>query len=219
MGRITAIVPQKRKKDRSNIFLEGEFAFGLGGEAVFLNKLKTGKELTEEEVKKLIEADQVERLVEKIVRYLGFRPRSEKEVRDHLTFKGKLKDLKTEEEKRQYIGSIEKALERVRKLGYLDDTEFAKWWVGQRESFRKTSKRVLQSELFKKGISKAVMQEVLGKGISEESKAQALVEKKIKLLKKLSKAEMRIKLGQYLARAGFDWILIKKVVDSTLQNI
>ena len=222
MGQITGIETQKKRKDRFNIFLDGDFAFGLSGEAVFLNKLKTGKDLTQTEVNKLIQADQVERLFEKGIRFLGFRPRSEKEVRGYLTFKGKLKDLETEEEKHQYTASINQAIERLKKLGYLNDIEFAQWWLDQREKFRPRGTRLLKLELIQKGLDREIIDEAI-EGVrttvdSEVDQAFKVADKKIKNYKKLEPRELKIKMGQYLARQGFDWSVVKKVVDTISKN-
>lgn len=218
MGRVTALEPQKKKKDRVSVFIDEQFAFGLSVELSYLNKLKVGKELTDKEVQQLIGKDQTERLFNKSLRFLGFRPRSEKETRDYLRYRGKLKDLETEEEKQSYLTSIEEAIAKLRKLKFLNDSEFATWWAKQREEARGTSGRILKSELMLKGIDKEIINDVLALGEPEESKAKKVADKKAKILKNLTKEEFRIKLGQYLARAGFNWDTIKKIVDSYRQN-
>jgi len=213
MGLITLLEPQKKNPQRFNVHLDNQFAFGISAELAFEERLKVGMKLTEKEVEGLVEKDQVRRLVEKAVRFLGYRPRSEKELRDYFLYRGKIRDLTSEEERGKYLTSVEAAIEKVKKLGYLNDKEFAGWWTSQREEFKKSSARQLKLELMKKGISKELIEETLSTGMSEEEKALAIATKKARFLSALPKKEFKIKMGQFLARKGFDWELIKKIVD------
>ena len=51
MKKITAIVVQKRSPNRVNIYLDGEFAFGLA--RIVAAWLRTGQELSEEKIEQL----------------------------------------------------------------------------------------------------------------------------------------------------------------------
>ncbi|MDP2671772.1 MAG: RecX family transcriptional regulator [bacterium] len=218
MGLITAVEKQKKRADRVNVFIDEEFAFGSSAEIAYLNKLKIGRQVTDSEIKDLIHKDQVERLLNKALRFLGSRPHSEKEVKDYLTYKGKLKDLETEEEKQEYLGSMDQVTAKLKELNYLNDTEFASWWVKERGEIRSISERILRSELVMKGVNKEVVNEVLNKVESEEEKANKIAQKKAKTLRGLAKEEFRRKLSQFLARRGFAWDLIKKIVDRLVQK-
>ena len=221
MGKITDIALQKKNPKRVNVFLEGEFAFGISLDLRFEKKLEIGKNLTEKQIASLVEADQVERLLNKSLKFLSFRPRSEKEIRDHLLWKGKLKDIdKSDSEKAEYEKSIERVISKLKKIGQVDDKGFAKWWVEQRQSFKQIGVRAIKVELFQKGIDKDTVSELLDE--SDESKEVELAvkasSKKIQSYKKLEPQEFRIKMGQYLARRGFGWNTIKKVVDTLSKN-
>jgi regulatory protein len=215
---VTKIEPQKKKKDRFNISLDGVFAFGLSAELAYLNRLKVGKVLTGKEIKELIQKDQTERLTNKALHFLGYRPRSEKEIRDHLTYKGKLGDLETEEEKLEYLESIEQALKKLKELGYLNDKEFAAWWVKERGETKSVSERILKNELLMKGVDREILAEALKSVDSEEDKAMKIATKKARFMQKLDKNEFRLKLSQFLDRKGFEWETVKKVVDSLQQK-
>ena len=221
MGKITDIALQKKNPKRVNVFLEGEFAFGISLDLRFEKKLEIGKNLTEKQIASLVEADQVERMLNKSLKFLSFRPRSEKEIRDHLLWKGKLKDIdKSDSEKAEYEKSIEKVISKLKKIGQVDDKGFAEWWVEQRQSFKQIGVRAIKVELFQKGIDKDTISELLDE--SDESKEVELAvkasSKKIQSYKKLEPQEFRIKMGQYLARRGFGWNTIKKVVDTLSKN-
>lgn len=150
MNEITEIEQQKKNPKRVNVFLDGKFSFAVSVESKIVNKLKTGERLSPQKVQKLIFDDQVERLYDKAIKFLSYRPRSEKEVRDSLLLKLRLTD-KGEEEKKNFEHSIEEAIKKLEKIGQIDDREFASWWVEQRTKFKKTSPRVVKLELLKKG--------------------------------------------------------------------
>ncbi|MEX0616298.1 MAG: RecX family transcriptional regulator [Candidatus Woykebacteria bacterium] len=219
--KITNIEPQK-KKQRFNIFLNGEFSFGVSADVLFEEKLKVGRDLDESEVSKVIEQDQTKRLLDKSLRLLSYRPRSEKEVRDYLLRKQKIKEIeKSEVEKAQYEKSIERVISRLKDLDQIDDKEFALWWAEQRSKFKPLGQSLIKLELRQKGIDVDIIEEV-AKGAqgteetngSEVELAKKAALKKLGSYKNLEKAEFRVKMGQFLARRGFSWDIIKKVVDT-----
>ena len=82
---ITDLKPQKRRKDRISVFLDGEFAFGL--QQATAERLFVGQDLTEPEIDALKQADSVEWAKQTAYRLLSLRPRSTAEVRRHLSKK------------------------------------------------------------------------------------------------------------------------------------
>ena len=95
--KITDLVPQKKDPNRVSVFLDGQFAFGLSQQIRFEQKLEIDGEIDQKTVTALVSQDQLNRLVERMLRFLSFRPRSEKEVSDHFLYKAKLKDLTVSE--------------------------------------------------------------------------------------------------------------------------
>ncbi len=214
MNQITDIQTQKKNPKRVNIFLDGSFAFGISRESKIVNKVQINENLTSEKIEKLIFDDQVERLYEKAIKFLSYRPRSEKEVRDNLLQKLKLTD-KGDEEKKNFEKSIAEVINKLKKLNLLNDLEFTSWWVEQRTKFKKSSPRIIRSELFRKGIDKETIDEVLSDFDSDPYElALAVGRKKAVSYKRFSEKESREKTGRFLASKGFDWEVIKRVVDT-----
>jgi regulatory protein len=139
MPKITALKVQARNKNRVNVYLDGEFAFGLVKiEAV---RLRLGQELSGADVERLKQADTAETAYEQALKFISYRPRSESEVRQHL----KKKELSDSE--------IENVLARLRNAGLVNDEAFAKYWVETRAAFRPKGKRALKAELRAKGVA------------------------------------------------------------------
>lgn len=217
--KITKIEAQKKNPLRENIFLDHEFAFGISTELRFLSKLHVDDSLTKAQVEKLVRKDQVSRLVEKALKFLSYRPRSEKEIRDHLLFKGKLKEMDSDDEKKNYQGSVEAALNFLIKHKQIDDRQFSLWWIEGRRKFKKTSDQVIRSELFAKGISKALVDQLLKENVQDPFElAQDAARKKLVSYQNLEREAFRIKMGQYLLRRGFSWEVAARVVDTILKK-
>ena len=84
MRKITAIRAGKGRRKRVNIFLDNRFAFSLEAEVVVKNRLRIEQELSATEVEALARDDNFQRCLDTAARYLGYRPRSESELRQRL---------------------------------------------------------------------------------------------------------------------------------------
>jgi regulatory protein len=141
------------------------------------------------------------------LRFLSYRPRSEKEVRDK---------LKT---KQVDPSIVEKIIAKLKEKKFIDDEEFARGWIEGRIRFKPRSVRLIAIELKQKGIEKEIIDKLLNTeetSVSDLDSAKKLVEKKFKKFKALPKQEIYEKLGRFLASKGFNWDTIKKVIDGEL---
>lgn len=197
---ITTVTAQKSKK-RVNVYIDGEFSFGVDLDNLLRYGLKVGKELTQEQLEEIIKKAEFQKVFDKIVVYGSLRPRSEKEYRDWL------RKYKVHESLHEELFS------KLRRLELMDDTKFAKWWVGQRNEFKPRSKSALQFELMKKGIARDVIKETISDiEVDEVSLARDLVLRKKRVWDKLEGQERRKKIQMLLASKGFGWDVVKKVV-------
>lgn len=197
MPKITAIEPQKRNPQRVNIYLDGEFAFGLT--RLVAAWLKVGDELTAEKIATLQEADTREQALQYALRLLGYRARTEAELRQRMQQRGWSEAI------------IEEALERLRQNGLLDDADFAHAWVENRQTFRPRSARLLRQELRRKGLDEHVIQEALDE-VDEEAAAYAAARPRAQRLRDLDSRSFRQKLIAYLTRRGFSYEIANTVV-------
>lgn len=213
--KITDIVYQKKNPNRISIYLNGQFGFGLDSGLRFENKLEIDTQLSQAEVDELIEKDQVARLTEKILKFLSFRPRSEKEITDHFLYKAKLRDL-SEIELPKYQTSLLKAIQKVKNLGLVNDRDFISWWIEQRNRFKPRGQRLLKLELVQKGIDRTLIEEFFTLEAEFEHRELALkaIEKKLPSLSKLPTLEFKKKVTDFLLRRGFDWPTIQGLIDT-----
>ena len=196
--RITAIEPQQKNPQRVNIYLDGEFAFGLA--AIVAAWLKAGQDLDDGEIARLKAADEHEVTYQKALHFLSFRPRSSTEVRQNLS------------KRRIPEALIDETIERLQKTKLVNDEAFAQAWVENRNSFHPRGKAALRSELRRKGLSDEIVQSVLDKQVNEETLAINAARKYAQRLAGQEWPEFRQKLGGFLSRRGFSYETLAPVV-------
>lgn len=139
--------------------------------------------------------------VEVGLNFISYRPRSAKEVDDHL--RGKSFD----------DAARDHAMNRLKELGYLDDAEFARFWVESRLAHRPRGRRALAWELRQKGIADATVEDVLARyGGDEAALACVAARKRAATIVTAEYDEFRRKLGTFLARRGFSYEVVEQVV-------
>ena len=196
--RITAIEPQQKNPQRVNIYLDGEFAFGLA--AMVAAWLRLGQELGEEKIADLKAQDEREITFQKALHFMSYRPRSSAEVRQNLSKRGISDPL------------IEETLNRLQSTGLVNDEAFARAWVENRNTFRPRGKPALRMELRRKGLSDEIVQSVLDTQVNEADLAFTTARKYARRLTCLEWPEFRQKLSGFLARRGFSYTTLAPVV-------
>src|SRR5687768_15020753 len=126
--------------------------------------------------------DQFEKYYNKALRFLGYRARSEKEMRDSLLKKKAPQEI------------IERIITKLKAQKFLNDEEFTRLWIDQRTRVNKKSLRIIKLELQRKGIDRDMIATTIDGSGSEVrndfKRAQDLVEKKAPKYKDLPRQEI-----------------------------
>lgn len=209
MPRITTIEPQKKKVNRFNVYLDGSFGLGIDAETLLKNNLKVGQHLSEKQLSELISREETSKLTDKTLRFLSFRPRSEKETINYLSQKiAKSQNISFKQAQESLI--IKSIMKKLKKYNYLDDGEFAKWWVRSRIKSKPKGPFIIKRELMVKGINKEIINAVLSKYPNQTEIAQRAVEKKLKSWKNLPDLDFKKRVYSYLSTRGFGFETIKE---------
>lgn len=197
-GMITAVRLQARNKNRVVVYLDGRAALGLA--KAVASGLAVGQVLTDEEMEQLQEADREEDAYQRALRLISLRPRSEREIRLYY-------------ERHRVLGEAQAAaLARLREVGLIDDKSFAEQWVENRQAFRPRSRLALKSELRQKGVPAKEIEGALAT-VDDEAAAYHVAVAAARRLQGLSRVEFRRRLAGSLARRGFDYEIIRPVVE------
>lgn len=204
-GQVTALRPTKRDPDRIAVDLDGSFAFALPAQLIADERIEVGDALDAARVSALLAAEQASRATEAALVFLGYRPRSEKEVRDRLRRGGYDQE------------AIDHAISRLHAWRYLDDADFARRWVENRTTHRPRGKRLLQQELRHKGIDTETAREVIAEvELDETGAAEALARSRLPSYAGDDPVAIRRRLGAYLARRGYSYDVIRVALERAL---
>ena len=195
--KITALRLQKRNRQRVNVYLDGEFAFGLA--RIVAAWLQSGQEISDEKIAQLKKEDAREVAYQQILKLLHYRPRTESEMIQNL------RKHKVDEE------IISEVMDRLKQNGLVDDTRFAQAWVENRNDLRPRSRRALAYELRQRGVDSQVIEQSIEQ-LDDEALAYQAALQQARKLKKLDWQDFRQKMLGFLARRGFNYEVSAPVV-------
>ena len=198
-GTITALKAQKKTRDRVNVYLDGEFAFGLA--LIHALWLRTGQFLSDKEIEALKESDTLEKAKSRAVDFIAYRPRSVKEVRQRLARAGVDAEM------------VEEIIAGLRSAGLLDDESFSRAWADSRLRNGPRSKRMIAWELRQKGIDQATIDATLETVDDSDGAYEAAQKRWPKVAAVQPALQRRQKLSEYLARKGYDYNTIEEAIE------
>jgi len=191
---ITSITLQKNNQKRYNIYVNGEYAFAVHEDILVKYQLLKGKELNPEEMREILAAEELNRAEQYALRYLGHRPRTEKEVFDYIVSKGF-----HAEQSQTIVGEL-------KSKGYINDEAFAQQWIEERMRLRPRGRYLLMQELTNKGIDEGIALQKLAQILNQEDEIAMivqLIQKKFRGHSFESEWEMKKKVIPFLQRKGF----------------
>lgn len=188
---VTAVEPQKKRKDRYNIFVDGEYFASLGAEACAVFGVRSGEEMSEERLREAVAQDNERYAFDSAIALLarGMRTRSEVE--------SKLAERKIDAD------AIAAAIEKLEGYGYIDDAEYASEYV-QSAICSGKSRRAAEYALREKSVARAVIDAALSEYTREVE--EDIVKKSAAALFRGGKDKKQIWAA--LARRGFDYEII-----------
>lgn len=197
---ITNIETQKNK-NRVNIYIDNEFAFGLDKEIAYKHNLSIGYELQKDYIDNLLKAEERNKVINSALGYLSYRQQSEKELTQKLKSKG-------------YCESdIDLALEYCKSKNYINDKEFAISFIRDKTNLNKYGTTRIRYELLKKGVHRSIIDEVLDLDFDQEyGMALQLGIKRLANYKPDDKNGKYRKLSAYLQRKGYSYEIISRVL-------
>jgi regulatory protein len=186
MPEITGV---RERRNRARISVDGEFWAELDAAIAVERGLVEGAAFSCEELDRARVAGERPLAMGRALNLLGYRARSEAEIRDRLQRYGYLRE------------TLDAVIFRLQELGYLHDAEFAR--LKAREKARRYGPRRVSVELRKSGVGEALAREVVEEefaGRSEVGEARSAAARRYN--ERGSDAEARRVYG-FLVRRGY----------------
>jgi regulatory protein len=141
------------------------------------------------------------------IRLLNYRMRTRREINERLR------------QKKFAPHIIDRVLSKLDSLGLVDDSRFAEAFVAEKIQSKPIGKRELERRLHEKGVSKETAAQAVSRLSDEVGQLELALkaaEKKLRSLRGFDSRKKIEKLAAFLARRGFDWDTIRKVVGRTI---
>jgi regulatory protein len=155
MPEITGV---RERRGRARIFVDGGFWAEIDADVAAERGLREGVALSLEELSEARAAGERALAMSRALHFLGYRARSEKELRDRLRRYGYGEE------------TVEGVVGRLKELGYLDDEEFAR--LAAREKARRYGPRKVLGELRKSGVDAELAQDVVDEEFAGRSELE-----------------------------------------------
>ena len=140
MPKITDMQIQKSNKARANLYIDGQFAFGVEMLTVMKLGLKIGQEVTEEKLQEAVFDSEKTVAFEKAMDYLARGMKTKKQITDYLYKKAYTPQV------------VHYVVDKLVDYRYVDDSAYARAYVEQNS--RTKGNRRLRQELQQKGIAR-----------------------------------------------------------------
>ncbi len=140
-------------------------------------------------------------------RLLGFRARSEKELKSRISGKGYSKKI---------AGRV---INDLRHEGLVDDKKFASDWIRTRLKYNPRSLSVIKYELLARGIDEDIAKKQLGDfalDFNEKKIVRAIIKQRISIVAGLDQQKAKQRLYSFLKRRGFSSEIILKTLSDTI---
>jgi regulatory protein len=205
---ITRIERQKRHPDRVNVYVDGDFAFGLSEEVWFRFGLRKGDTIDPGLRSTLTGAEELTRARRDALRLLNYRMRSEHELRTRLR------------EKEYPPDCINGVIAHLERLGLINDLEYARMLLRDMRLRKPSGTRLLKLELRRRGISDDVTrkaiegEEAVNDGEAAMEAARQALRKFRSTIRKTDPKKQKERLAGFLARRGFSWSTIAPILKS-----
>lgn len=215
--KLLKLEPSSRVEGRWLAWLEDGSLLRVGEGDVVSFSLYAGMELSEEQLDGLKQAQEKAKLKNKALTLLAARPMSQRELERKLSAKSpRTREPQEGEEQRQQRREMaQEVAQRMAQVGLVDDREYASTVV-RHYSRKGYGPAKIRDELYRRGVPREYWDEAMEERDQGDDKLRTLVEKKLRGAAP-TREELK-KVSAYLARRGFGWEEISRVLSQVEQE-
>jgi regulatory protein len=204
---ISRIEQQKKNKKRFSLYVENQYLMGVSEETLLKFNIYQGRTISDEETVQIQNHEEKIAVREQAWRYLSRRAHSTKELSDKLLKKGLNKD------------TVEHMIFELKEKQYIDDDAFARQWISDEITLKKSGPLLIKNKLLQKGITSDKINQLLIDLYDEQQQrtnCRQLVQKKVNFLNQQKTADKKNKLYRFLTQKGYTWEIINPVLSGIL---
>lgn len=201
-GVISKLEIQKKRKDRINVHLDGVYAFSCHVDLIFEFKLDRGVTLDSEQVKAIIEADDL-----KMAYFYGLKIALTRSI----SIEGCRRKLIKQEFSET---SVEHSIERLLENNYLDDVRHAQNYYEMKQQV--FGRYRIQQELMRQGVDKSIVVAVVKDMANEDQELEEAMKYALRRFDGQSQTfdqKAYARIYGFLARKGYSAGVIRQVMD------
>lgn len=205
MAIITKIEQQKNNNDRVNIYVNNEFFISIFKELVFSFNIQKGDTIDKDYLKSILNDEMYIKAKNKALNILCKADQSEKKIREKLS-----NDFEED--------TINRVIEFLKKNNFINDNILAQKIVNTNLNLNKCGKNRIKQNLYNKGLDQSSINNALLEIDSDKEfdNAMYLAKKRYERIKNEDKRKIYQKLSQHLAYKGFNYDIIKRVLNELL---
>ncbi|HXG39276.1 MAG TPA: RecX family transcriptional regulator [Bacteroidota bacterium] len=204
---ITKIIRKKTKRPLYSVYVDGAYGFDVSDEVLAKFGLAVGERLDDKKVEQIVTSEAMYRAQQIAINYISYRPRSSKEVIDHL-------------KKKSFSAELAKTVtQQLQKKNLIDDIAFAQMFVRDRLKRKPIGSARLRQQLLMKGIAPNIIERVLHDLVNDDDQqraAELLAAKRLShaagSYAQLDPAKRKRRMFEYLLRRGFSTDIASKTV-------
>jgi regulatory protein len=205
--RITNVATTQHDAERVSIFVDDHFALACHALVWLTSGLRIDGEVTEADLARLRQAEDLRALKDRALGLLAGRPRGRSDLQRRLQHGTKAHPTPTPEQVRQVI-------DELAQQGLIDDQAFAAFWVEQRDRFRPKGSLALRAELAQQGVARADAETALAPERDLERAIAAGRKQAERLAQQpaMNPRAFRDRLGPFLQRRGFSYATAREAI-------
>lgn len=195
---------ERIKKDTYNIYLSNGEVITLKEKVITDNELLLKKKIDKDLYDKLLIDNNIYLLEESSIKYINIRLRSEKEIRDYLL------------KKTSSIEEIDKVINNLKSLGYIDDVRFTKAYINDKLNFTLVGDFKLKLNLESLGIANDIITSCMS-SIEDNvftERINKIISKDILKNKKYSGITLKNKIYNHLLSQGYSKERVISIVNN-----
>lgn len=209
--KLAKLEPSSRVEGRWLVWLEDGTLLRIGEADVVSFSLYAGMELDETQLDGLRMAQEQAKLKQKALSLLSARPMSQRELERKLSANPRKKGMpeEGEEQREQRRDMAQQVAQRMAQVGLVNDREYASTVV-RHYSRKGYGPAKIRDELYRRGVPRELWDQAMEELNQDDQQLRALVEKKLRGA--VPTREELKKVSAYLARRGFGWEEISRVL-------